>query len=68
MSSPYWGPKFPEREIEEVLNKDGVMFEKLNGNEIFIRIAKDIAEGKIVGWFQGRSEWGPSDDRSSATS
>lgn len=59
MTSPYWGPEFSEGDIEGVLRKEGVKFEKLNDNELFERTAKDIADGKIVGWFQGRTEWGP---------
>ncbi|MGB7293173.1 MAG: carbamoyltransferase C-terminal domain-containing protein [Thermodesulfobacteriota bacterium] len=59
MKSPYWGPEFSELEIEEILRKKDVKFEKLNDFTLFRRTAKDIADGKIVGWFQGRSEWGP---------
>lgn len=59
MDSPYWGPEFSEKEIEKVLNKENIKFEKLNDDELFRMTAKDIADGKIVGWFQGRTEWGP---------
>ena len=59
MNSPYWGPEFSEIEIENILRKKGVKYKKLTEEEIIKRTARDIAEGKIVGWFQGRTEWGP---------
>jgi carbamoyltransferase len=59
MTSPYWGPEFTGVEIEESLKQKNVKYEKLDDFELFERTAKDIAGGKIVGWFQGRTEWGP---------
>ena len=59
MTSPYWGPEFTEAEIEELLTRENVKYDKLDDFELFKRTANDIANGKIVGWFQGRSEWGP---------
>lgn len=59
MDSPYWGPEFSDSYIEEILRKKNVGVEKLNDDELVRRTAKDIADGKIVGWFQGRTEWGP---------
>ncbi len=60
MDSPYWGPAFKEDEIEAVLRKEGVTsFEKLTDTQLFERAAQDISDGKVVGWFQGRTEWGP---------
>lgn len=59
INSPYWGPEFSEIEIENILHKRKVKYEKLTEEEIIKRTARDIAEGKIVGWFQGRTEWGP---------
>lgn len=59
MDSPYWGPEFSDSYIEEILRKKNVGFEKLSNDELVERTAKDIADGKIVGWFQGRTEWGP---------
>lgn len=59
MTSPYWGPEFSAGDIEAVLRKEGVQYEKLNDEELFKRTARDIVDGKIVGWFQGRTEWGP---------
>lgn len=59
MESPYWGPGFSGVEIEKILLKNNIKYEKFDDNEIARKTAKDIAEGKIIGWFQGRTEWGP---------
>lgn len=67
MESPYWGPEFSNEEIENLvrlrsseLKERGCEIERINGREELCRItAKEIADGKIVGWFQGRTEWGP---------
>ena len=59
MSSSYWGPSYNDSEIEEALIKHGVHFRKLSDNQLFHTTASAIAKGKIIGWFQGRAEWGP---------
>lgn len=67
MDSPYWGPEFSEEEIEKFLESKsyglrnlGFEIRKIKDFKELCKItAKDIADGKIVGWFQGRTEWGP---------
>src|SRR6185369_12937030 len=44
---------------EKALVKSGLLFTRLQRDELVSRAAKTIAAGKIVGWFQGREEWGP---------
>ncbi|MGB9599850.1 MAG: carbamoyltransferase [Myxococcota bacterium] len=55
--SCYLGPEFSEREIEDSLNKFGIKYYR--SNDIFTETANEIANGKIIGWFQGRMEAGP---------
>jgi carbamoyltransferase len=55
----YWGPKFNDREIESILEKYNLTFKRYNNDELVKIVASEIANGKIVGWFQGRMEWGP---------
>lgn len=66
MEHGYWGPEFSEEEIREEL---GVRSEELSRNGCNANIIEDedemcrwtaerLAEGKIIGWFQGRMEWG----------
>jgi carbamoyltransferase len=59
MEHAYWGPKYSEDEIELALKKSNLNYVKLKDEELLPKVAKDIADGKIVGWFQGRMEFGP---------
>lgn len=56
-SSPYLGPEFTNEEIEVALRVHGLTYRRSEAIEA--ETAKLIAEGKIVGWFQGRMESGP---------
>ena len=53
----YWGPSFSNEEIEAALRRAKVPYRR--SPSIAEEAAKLIAEGKIVGWFQGRMELGP---------
>jgi carbamoyltransferase len=55
----YFGPGYNEQEIESLLRDAGVGFETLPDSALLPRVAKAISEGKVIGWFQGRMEWGP---------
>src|ERR1700678_1712822 len=60
-----WGPQFSAREIREVVDKfaaageDVQIAEHLDEVALLHATARHIAEGKVLGWFQGRVEWGP---------
>lgn len=53
----YLGSSYSEGEIETELRNIGVTYEKVDKPEQFA--AKDIADNKIVGWYQGATEYGP---------
>ena len=57
MKHAFWGPDYSESEIENILIREGVQYKKLENIEEIT--AKLISEGNIVGWFQGKMEWGP---------
>ncbi|MGL5576478.1 MAG: carbamoyltransferase C-terminal domain-containing protein [Sarcina sp.] len=58
MSNVYLGKEYLDNEIEKALNKFcDLKFYKQNKSEILA--AEYISQGKIVGWFQGKSEFGP---------
>jgi len=61
MDFPYWGPCFGTKEIKTALDESCSLqcYKELDEEELVCRVAKDIADGKVVGWFQGRAEWGP---------
>jgi carbamoyltransferase len=63
----YWGPQFSEAELSEAITgrhdelvKANCTIEKIDDTLALCRqTAQEIAAGKVVGWFQGRMEWGP---------
>ena len=55
----YLGPKCEEPELLEFLKKKNIPFKKLSKGEVAEKIADLIAQEKIIGWFQGRMEFGP---------
>lgn len=62
MDHAYWGPEFSDSEIRRAVSKIsdcGLRIAELGEGELVRVVAKHIADGKIVGWFQGRMEWGP---------
>lgn len=63
MDHAYWGPEFSPAAIrmavDAVNSSDGVEIEELDESELLQTTARHIADGKIVGWFQGAAEWGP---------
>jgi len=55
----YWGPSFSNEECAEDLREFGLKFETLPDEELLPRVARMIAGGGVIGWFQGRMEFGP---------
>jgi len=64
MDHAYWGPGYTRDEIRHAieakrLGMSGCRLEELAGDNLMQRTAAIVADGKILGWFQGRAEWGP---------
>lgn len=57
MDHCYWGPEYSDEEVEKFLKWTKVPYRKLNN--VAKETAKILAEDKIIGWFQGRMEFGP---------
>ncbi len=58
--SPYLGPEFSKEEIKEFLEKNKIKYSEFSGErELIKEIAKLIYKNKVIGWFQGKMEWGP---------
>jgi carbamoyltransferase len=56
----YWGASYSNAEIIEALKTSGFSYEEIDDNELLIqKVVDDIIEGKIIGWYQGRFEYGP---------
>jgi carbamoyltransferase len=59
-----WGPEFSSQEISKAVESshaddEGLQIEELDEDALLESTARHISAGKIVGWFQGRVEWGP---------
>src|SRR5437879_12715168 len=64
MDHAYWGPGYLREEILRAIASSGLAWvgygiAELAEEELTRRSAAIIADGKILGWFQGRAEWGP---------
>ncbi len=59
MDHAYWGPEFDAAAIHRALDAAGLRYRKLPEEALCRETAHHVAEGKIVGWFQGSMEWGP---------
>ena len=67
MKHAYWGTSFNNNQISDCLKKNEKIIENqkcslklISDNNVLNGIvANDISEGKVVGWFQGKMEWGP---------
>jgi len=59
MRDAYLGPEFSEGEIRQALDQQGVSYTRVERQPMLDDIAREIADGQVVGWFQGRMEWGP---------
>ena len=59
MKHAYWGPHENSNCSIEVLERKDIMTEEVDDDALCKKIAKEIADGKIVGWVQGKMEFGP---------
>jgi len=59
MKGSYLGPDFPQSEIERRLTQAGAVYDILGDEELIETTAAALADGKAVGWMQGRMEFGP---------
>jgi carbamoyltransferase len=59
MKNSYLGPEFSNARIESDLKKANLRYRKLEREPLLDFVAQNIASGNVVGWFQGRMEWGP---------
>jgi len=59
MKGAYLGPKYSNDEIKTFLDKQGYVYTELTSKKLPEKIADLIANQKVIGWFQGRMEFGP---------
>ncbi len=59
VSHAYWGTEWTSEQCEEAAKASGMPFRKLDEAALLHTTVDALCQGKIVGWFQGREEWGP---------
>jgi carbamoyltransferase len=59
MNGAYLGPGFDDEESAKRLTAAGARFTRLDDSALIGRAVADLAEGRALGWFQGRMEFGP---------
>jgi len=55
----YVGPEYSNNEIKTFLDKNKITYEFLEREQLLKKTSRLISDGKIVGWYQGKMEWGP---------
>ena len=55
----YVGPSFSDKEITQFLDSKNITYESFDRESLLKKTAQLIADGNIVGWYQGKMEWGP---------
>jgi len=59
MQGSYLGPEYSKKDIQNDLDKMGAVYEIKNEEDLINQTAEDLSTGKVIGWFQGRMEFGP---------
>ena len=59
LKNSYLGPEFADAQIEGDLRRAKLHYRRFDREPLLEAVAQQIADGNVVGWFQGRMEWGP---------
>jgi carbamoyltransferase len=59
MNDAYTGPEFRNGRLEAVLKQNSLAYQSCEEDALVSKAAEIVADGKVLGWFQGRMEWGP---------
>lgn len=60
MTHAYWGEEYPDSAIRTFLDQSGLKYDYFSDDEKMLdRLAESIANGQVIGFYQGRFEWGP---------
>ena len=56
----YWGPEYSQEEIGAFLDSNNIAYRHFDDeNQLLADVVQALKQGQVIGWFQGRSEWGP---------
>lgn len=60
MENAYWGEGYTQSEVKKFLDDNSIKYQIIDDdNRMTDVIVDDLKQGKVIGWFQGRFEWGP---------
>jgi carbamoyltransferase len=59
MDHAYLGPEFSDAKVESALKSANVKYQRLEREPMLDAVSGEMVAGNVVGWFQGRMEWGP---------
>jgi len=60
MDHAYWGKSYQESEVREFLDTNNIHYQTIEDDNRLMDVVVDrLQQGKVIGWFQGRFEWGP---------
>lgn len=60
MQNAYWGKSYSAAETADFLNQNSIPFRQFNNEDGLLNVVvEQLTQGKVLGWFQGRFEWGP---------
>ena len=59
LSHVYLGPGYEDAQIQATLDRHGAVYTRLDREPLLNQTADLVADGQVVGWYQGRMEWGP---------
>lgn len=55
----FLGPEFSEKEIEQFLKENRIAYKRMSDSALMSYVSRQLAGGSVVGWFEGRAEFGP---------
>ena len=59
MEHGYYGAAYSEAEMHAAIEGSGYRYERLQEDTLTDRVVESLTEGKVIGWYRGRFEWGP---------
>lgn len=59
MEHALWGEEYDINDITSFLKNKNIKHESIEEDSLFNRIVENLIKGKVIGWYQGRFEWGP---------
>lgn len=60
MNHAYWGEEYSDGEVKQFLESQGIAYQYFTDQDRMIdQVTDALTEGQVIGWFQGRFEWGP---------